>query len=518
LVIGPYVARASGSSASICLQPQVDGERILGIHYRTALTDGCVSGHVPMSQSEYQYAKHLVCAELRDLRPQTSYIYAIEDSSHRLHKGGSFSTFADRAHPSSSAPGSMSKEPFKVRLAAIADCGEGGKGARLVRNALFNHSSHDHEDQPHMQVSASALLVAGDIAYEHGTLKDYTKKFFGVWAPVLRHVPLITVLGNHDAKPGLGHSSCISGAGPYFDLFAKGGSPTLEHGGDKAHDSVPGARPMDIPPAALAAIRRQEGLLYYSVDVHPQVHILAIDSNVGIRQEHFYYWLLRDLRVAKQRSQWVIAILHHPPYTDGNYHSDSYTRLGDIRRMLLPWLEWANVDLVVSGHSHGYERSMLVAGHYGSSDTLRDHMIKSKGDQHHNGSSSFYKKEVAFGGALYIVAGSGSKVDLRHGKHVGQLRHPVHMTGLSTLGGLRIDLSAGTMHIRFLGIDQKGANAVLDEVFVHKDSSVGNNAPPASDAAMAMLRVHSPDGPPLSVDSYFQDFNARKRPEVYLRS
>eukprot|EP00958_Prasinococcus_capsulatus_P005422 scaffold524_cov390-Prasinococcus_capsulatus_cf.AAC.4 len=174
---GPYVARASGSSASICLQPQVDGERILGIHYRTALTDGCVSGHVPMSQSEYQYAKHLVCAELRDLRPQTSYIYAIEDSSHRLHKGGSFSTFADRAHPSSSAPGSMSKEPFKVRLAAIADCGEGGKGARLVRNALFNHSSHDHEDQPHMQVSASALLVAGDIAYEHGTLKDYTKKY-----------------------------------------------------------------------------------------------------------------------------------------------------------------------------------------------------------------------------------------------------------------------------------------------------------------------------------------------------
>eukprot|EP00958_Prasinococcus_capsulatus_P005421 scaffold524_cov390-Prasinococcus_capsulatus_cf.AAC.3 len=359
-------------------------------------------------------------------------------------------------------------------------------------------------------------------------------RFFGVWAPVLRHVPLITVLGtspsfqdgmaswgqwlrrrvpelvgdvagNHDAKPGLGHSSCISGAGPYFDLFAKGGSPTLEHGGDKAHDSVPGARPMDIPPAALAAIRRQEGLLYYSVDVHPQCRSLRC-IRVLLTGLHGRP-LARFGSVAKQRSQWVIAILHHPPYTDGNYHSDSYTRLGDIRRMLLPWLEWANVDLVVSGHSHGYERSMLVAGHYGSSDTLRDHMIKSKGstaqlpvygtccgDQHHNGSSSFYKKEVAFGGALYIVAGSGSKVDLRHGKHVGQLRHPVHMTGLSTLGGLRIDLSAGTMHIRFLGIDQKGANAVLDEVFVHKDSSVGNNAPPASDAAMAMLRVHSPDG------------------------
>ena len=83
-------------------------------------------------------------------------------------------------------------EGYEVVLHAVADCGDGGKSAKLVRNALLGATDKNPQHR-----HASALLVAGDIGYEHGTLKEYTHNFFDVWAPVLRHVPIITVLGRH---------------------------------------------------------------------------------------------------------------------------------------------------------------------------------------------------------------------------------------------------------------------------------------------------------------------------------
>ena len=41
---------------------------------------------------------------------------------------------------------------------------------------------------------------------------------------------------------------------------------------------------------------------------------------------------------------------------------------GDQRRaraVLMPLLELAGVDVLLSGHSHSYERSLLMQGHYG---------------------------------------------------------------------------------------------------------------------------------------------------------
>ncbi len=41
-----------------------------------------------------------------------------------------------------------------------------------------------------------------------------------------------------------------------------------------------------------------------------------------------------------------------------------------MRQNFLPLLEAWGVDLVLSGHSHSYERSFLLDGHYGVSSTL----------------------------------------------------------------------------------------------------------------------------------------------------
>ena len=51
------------------------------------------------------------------------------------------------------------------------------------------------------------------------------------------------------------------------------------------------------------------------------------------------------------------------------HDSDAAADLTAIRESVLPILEDHAADLVLAGHSHAYERSILLDGHYGTSDT-----------------------------------------------------------------------------------------------------------------------------------------------------
>ena len=47
-----------------------------------------------------------------------------------------------------------------------------------------------------------------------------------------------------------------------------------------------------------------------------------------------------------------------------------------LRQNAVPLLERYGVDLVLTGHTHAYERSYLIDGHYGLSDTFTDALKK----------------------------------------------------------------------------------------------------------------------------------------------
>ena len=85
-----------------------------------------------------------------------------------------------------------------------------------------------------------------------------------------------------------------------------------------------------------------------------------------------------DLAATDQ--DWIIAFWHPPSYTKGSHDSDTEIRLIEMRENLLPILENHGVDLVLTGHSHSYERSFLLDGHYGTSDTLTEEMQVDPGD------------------------------------------------------------------------------------------------------------------------------------------
>jgi len=147
----------------------------------------------------------------------------------------------------------------------------------------------------------------------------------------------------------------------------------------------------------------------------------------------------------------VIAFWHHPPYSKGSHDSDNDFDSGGIlkamRENILPMLDSLGADLVLCGHSHSYERSFLLDGHYGHSNTLTVPMMVDPFDGRVDGNGPYTKPSIGKGpheGIVYSVAGSSGGIS------GGTLDHPVMVTSLNELGSMVIDVDDLTLDARFL--------------------------------------------------------------------
>jgi hypothetical protein len=110
----------------------------------------------------------------------------------------------------------------------------------------------------------------------------------------------------------------------------------------------------------------------------------------------------------------------------------------EMREWAVPILEQWGVDLVLCGHSHNYERSFLLDGHYGDSGSLLPAMLLDGGDGNLEGDGAYQKQgqgPAAHEGAVYVVAGNGSEVfDTVPGEH------PAMITSQVRLGSVVLDV------------------------------------------------------------------------------
>ena len=119
-----------------------------------------------------------------------------------------------------------------------------------------------------------------------------------------------------------------------------------------------------------------------------------------------------------------------------------------MRQNALPILEAAGVDLVLAGHSHSYERSYLIDGHYGTSGTFNPatHQLDG-GDGRTDGNGAYEKPTAGLApneGAVYVTAGSSGKIS------GGSLNHPAMFLSLNALGSVVLDINDTRMDVQFL--------------------------------------------------------------------
>ncbi len=372
---------------------------------------------------------------LSGLQPDTRYYYSIGSSSGPLAGDSTYSFVT----------GPPTGVARATRIWVVGDSGKANGDARAVRDAYKNFTGETATDM---------WLMLGDNAYDDGTDSEYQAAVFDTYPEILRQASVWPTLGNHD-----GHSaSSASQSGPYYDIFT-------------------------LPKNAEAGGLASGTEAYYSFD-RSNIHFIVLDSYDTNRSVNgsMLTWLENDLATSQQ--DWLIAFWHHPPYTKGSHNSDTDGSLIDMRENALPLLESYGVDLVLSGHSHSYERSFLIDQHYGSSSTFNSSMQVDSGSGREDDTGAYVKSAAGAinQGAVYAVAGSSSKTS------GGSLDHPAMFVSLNELGSMVLDFDGLRLDALFLD----DAGSVRDYFTLRIDSGVvPDTQAPSSPANLRAIAVTS---------------------------
>jgi hypothetical protein len=368
LTRGPYLQK--GNQTSITFRWRTNSNCNSRIRIGTSYLAG--GAYATITDDATSTQEHTVT--VTGLIADTKYFYSIGTSSTVLQSGtDNFFTTLPTATPNR-----------VLKFVAFGDCGK--------NNATYQSQSLT-QWQTFLTANSieapDAWMLLGDNAYNAGTDAEYTSNFFNTYgSSILKNHKLYPAPGNHDYANSTTnqdvHSNC-----PYYSIF-------------------------DLPSAGECGGYASGKEEYYSYDIG-NVHFLALDAYGEESNLRLYdttgaqaVWVKQDL--AANTKKWTIAYWHHPPYTMGSHNSDSETELVNMRFNFIRILERYGVDMIVCGHSHDYERSYLIKGHYGLEATFNSGTMavstSSAGYTSNTTCPYVYNSSPANHGTVYVVAGS----------------------------------------------------------------------------------------------------------------
>ncbi len=350
---------------------------------------------------------------LSGLTPNTTYYYSIGAGADTLAPAPADNP-TDFTFTTPPTPGTV----LNTRIWVLGDAGTSNGNQAAVRDAFYAFTGAR---------TPNLVLQLGDNAYNSGLDSEYQSAMFNMYPTMLRKTPFWPCLGNHETN----QAHTFVDTYPYFDIYTL---PTAGEAGGVASGTEH----------------------YYSFN-YANIHFIVLDSMTANRAVDdpatpqnedgpMAAWLRNDLQSTTAR--WLIAFWHHPPYTKGSHNSDTEVELIEMRQNFLPILEGAGVDLVLTGHSHIYERSYLLDGHYGLSTTLTPAMKVNPGDGRPAGTGAYLKPLNGGGhkGAVYTLAGSAGQVSGTQ----PDFPHPANFISLTNLGSLVLDINGNRLDATFV--------------------------------------------------------------------
>ena len=318
------------------------------------------------------------------------------------------------------------------------------------------------------------VTVAGDIVYEYGLISEYRQKFWPIYnadkadangAPIMRSVPWVAAVGNHDADSrDLDLRPQALAYYMYWDQPLNG--PSIKEGGP----AVPLLKGSDANKkafyeAAGDAYPRQTNFSFNYGNAHWTV--LDADTYVDWTDSTLKAWVKNDLAQSKE-AVWHFVLFHHPGFTSAIDHFEQQQM-----RLLSPIFEAGKVDIVFNGHVHNYQRSfpmkfapekngtLLVGGK--DNKTIRGRVVPGLWtlDKKFDGKTN--KKPD---GIIYVVTGAGGK-DLYNPEQENKPDSWQKFTNkfISTVHSFTlIDVAGKTLKLQQLTADGK----VLDTIEIRK--------------------------------------------------
>ncbi len=218
------------------------------------------------------------------------------------------------------------------------------------------------------RVGADFILHTGDVVYGAGERHKYNERFFAPYAHLLDRMPIWPSLGNHDAgEPNFG--------GDFMGVFdlPENGPPGLP---------VERNYWFDYADARFAIVDSTLDEAALAADVAP--------------------WL--EAVLAEPSIRWRFVVLHHPPYTTGQYQPDQR-----LAATLLPVFDKLGVDAVFAGHDHNYQRTVPLYQGEPANDTRGTVYVVTGA-----GGASLYELQPAPQRPSYFAAADDTQYSFTH--------------------------------------------------------------------------------------------------------
>jgi predicted phosphodiesterase len=395
------------------------------VEVKTRKDDAWRNGATPASQTVKApgIEPHRVYrATLVGLPPGEQFVYRVSKNGRTVFQSSGL------------APKSASQ---KQHFVVLGDISEGTESQRAVAYQLS-------------LAKPDFVFIPGDIVYSAGRISEYRGKFFPVYnaekaspaigAPLMRSIPFIAAVGNHDTN--IQNFPRFPDALAYFLYWEQPLNGPDSKPGDPNTPILQGNK--EAQPAFLAASRpRYPRMANFSFD-YGNAHWTVLDSNpymdwtdTGLRK-----WLENDLASAKNAT-WRFVAFHHPGFNSAKAHFD-YQRM----RVLSGIFEAHKVDVVFSGHVHNYQRTFPLT--FTPKAQGNGKLIGPKGDV-----NGHWKLDKGFEdgqshkpeGVIYMVTGAGG-AHLYVDKQAGTLQPFTNKYNAGTHSFTVVDIDGEQLKIR----------------------------------------------------------------------
>lgn len=239
----------------------------------------------------------------------------------------------------------------KYKFAVFGDCGSGTPGQKKIAFRV-------------MKSEPALIVMPGDLVYMRGLVSEYLRNFYPIFncddirqeigAPIMRKIPTVGVIGNHDICAYSGYEKVNLAKYPdalgYFYLWSHPLNGPLS---SKATSNV---LTLQGPADCIESFKKTAGAAFpttanFSFDFGNS-HWLILDGNwycnwtdAGLRK-----WVEKDLRESKQT--WKFVSFHQPAFSCDHFHSTEQRM-----RLLCNIFQDTGVDIVFAGHAHNYQRT-----------------------------------------------------------------------------------------------------------------------------------------------------------------
>jgi acid phosphatase type 7 len=285
---------------------------------------------------------------------------------------------------------------------AIGDIGAEKQDQKKLANIAYN-------------LQPDFVAVPGDIVYDEGLISEYAKKFWPIYnadtandngAPIMRKIPFIAAVGNHDVDNSDldRHPDALA----YYYFWAQPlNGPTI----NDFSGAYPSFKSNESNKEAFlnGAGKAYPKMNHFSYD-YGNAHWLVIDADnyVDWTNKELLDWVKQDLKNASNAT-WRFVMYHQPGFNSSREHFEQQQM-----RLLAPIFEEGKVDVVFTGHVHNYQRSfpltfvpdrkgtLLVGGK--DNKNLRGRVVNGKWtlDKAFDGIKNTKPK-----GVIYLVTGAG---------------------------------------------------------------------------------------------------------------